>query len=176
MDHVIGILNIKDLFLHQSTCDEAIDVRKIMRKPYFIPEYVKLDSLLHQFKKRKDHLAIVVDEHGGVSGLITLEDALEEIVGEISDETDKDETHIKRIRKDEWIVLGKSDIDEVNEKVNMNIPDLKEYDTFSGYVLDKIERIPLEKEEIQMGDFTITVKEMDGNRIKKYIVKKMHGI
>jgi len=176
MDHVIGILNIKDLFLHQSTCDEAIDVRKIMRKPYFIPEYVKLDSLLHQFKKRKDHLAIVVDEHGGVSGLITLEDALEEIVGEISDETDKDETHIKRIRKDEWIVLGKSDIDEVNEKVNMNIPDLKEYDTFSGYVLDKIERIPLEKEEIQMGDFTVTVKEMDGNRIKKYIVKKMHGI
>ncbi len=176
MDHVIGILNIKDLFLHQSTCDEAIDVRKIMRKPYFIPEYVKLDSLLHQFKKRKDHLAIVVDEHGGVSGLITLEDALEEIVGEISDETDKDETHITRIRKNEWIVLGKSDIDEVNEKVNMNIPDLKEYDTFSGYVLDKIERIPLEKEEIQMGDFTITVKEMDGNRIKKYIVKKTHGI
>ncbi|NNK84251.1 MAG: HlyC/CorC family transporter, partial [Desulfobacterales bacterium] len=176
MDHVIGILNIKDLFLHQSTCDEAIDVRKIMRKPYFIPEYVKLDSLLHQFKKRKDHLAIVVDEHGGVSGLITLEDALEEIVGEISDETDKDETHIKRIRKNEWMVLGKSDIDEVNEKVNMNIPDLKEYDTFSGYVLDKIERIPLEKEEIQMGDFTITVKEMDGNRIKKYIVKKTHGI
>ena len=172
MDHVIGILNIKDLFIHQSACDEVIDVRKIMRKPYFIPEYVKLDSLLQQFKKRKDHLAIVVDEHGGVSGLITLEDALEEIVGEISDETDKDETHITRIRKGEWIVLGKSDIDEVNEKIHMNIPDLKEYDTFSGYVLDQIERIPLEKEELQMGDFTITVKEKDGNRIKKYIVKK----
>jgi len=175
MDHVIGILNIKDLFKHQSACDEAIDVRKIMRKPYFIPEYVKLDSLLHQFKNRKDHLAIVVDEHGGVSGLITLEDALEEIVGEISDETDKDEPHIIRIRKDEWIVLGKSDIDEVNEKISMNIPDLKEYDTFSGYVLDQIERIPREKEEIQMGDFSVTVKEMDGNRIKKYIVKKTHN-
>jgi CBS domain containing-hemolysin-like protein len=172
IDHVIGILNIKDLFIHQSACDEAIDVRKIMREPYFIPEYVKLDSLLHQFKKRKDHLAIVVDEHGGVSGLITLEDALEEIVGEISDETDKDETHITQIRKDEWIVLGKTDIDEVNQKINMNIPDLKEYDTFSGYVLDQIERIPLEKEEIRMGDFIITVKEKDGNRIKKYIVKK----
>jgi len=172
IDHVIGILNIKDLFMRQPACDEAIDVRKIMRRPYFIPEYVKLDSLLHQFKKRKDHLAIVVDEHGGVSGLITLEDALEEIVGEISDETDKYEPHITRIKKDEWIVLGKSDIDEVNEKILMNIPDLKEYDTFSGYVLDQIERIPLEKEEIQMGDFTVTVKEMDGNRIKKYIVKK----
>ena len=175
IDHVVGILNIKDLFMRQSACEESIDVRKIMRKPYFIPEYVKLDSLLHQFKKRKDHLAIVVDEHGGVSGLITLEDALEEIVGEISDETDKYEPHITRIKKDEWIVLGKSDIDEVNEKILMNIPDLKEYDTFSGYILDKIERIPQEKEEIQMGDFTVTVKEMDGNRIKKYIVKKTHN-
>ena len=175
IDHVIGILNIKDLFMRQSACEESIDVRKIMRKPYFIPEYVKLDSLLHQFKKRKDHLAIVVDEHGGVSGLITLEDALEEIVGEISDETDKYEPHITRTRKDEWIVLGKTDIDEVNEKILMNIPDLKEYDTFSGYILDKIERIPQEKEEIQMGDFTVTVKEMDGNRIKKYIVKKTHS-
>ncbi len=175
IDHIIGILNIKDLFMRQPTCDEAIDVRKIMRRPYFIPEYVKLDSLLHQFKKRKDHLAIVVDEHGGVSGLITLEDALEEIVGEISDETDKYEPHITRIKKDEWIVLGKSDIDEVNEKITMNIPDLKEYDTFSGYVLDQIERIPREKEEIQMGDFLLTVKEMDGNRIKKYIVKKTHN-
>jgi CBS domain containing-hemolysin-like protein len=175
IDHVIGILNIKDLFMRQPACDEAIDVRKIMRRPYFIPEYVKLDSLLHQFKKRKDHLAIVIDEHGGVSGLITLEDALEEIVGEISDETDKYEPHITRIKKDEWIVLGKSDIDEVNEKITMNIPDLKEYDTFSGYVLDQIERIPREKEEIQMGDFLVTVKEMDGNRIKKYIVKKTHN-
>ena len=101
--------------------------------------------------------------------------SLEEIVGEISDETDKDETHITRIRKGEWIVLGKSDIDEVNEKIHMNIPDLKEYDTFSGYVLDQIERIPLEKEEIQMGDFSITVKEKDGNRIKKYIVKRTHS-
>ncbi|MDY6789656.1 MAG: hemolysin family protein [Thermodesulfobacteriota bacterium] len=174
LDHVIGILNIKDLFMHQSACDEAINVRKIMRRPYFIPEYVKLDSLLHQFKKRKDHLAIVVDEHGGVSGLITLEDALEEIVGEISDETDKYEPLIKPIKKDEWIVLGKTDIDEVNQKIHMNIPDKKEYDTFSGYVLGQIERIPLEKEEIQMGGFTVTVKEMDGNRIKKYIVKRTH--
>ena len=175
IDHIIGILNIKDLFMRLPACDEAIDVRKIMRRPYFIPEYIKLDSLLHQFKKRKDHLAIVVDEHGGVSGLITLEDALEEIVGEISDETDKYEPHITRIKKDEWIVLGKSDIDEVNEKITMNIPDLKEYDTFSGYVLDQIERIPQEKEEIQIGDFTVIVKEMDGNRIKKYIVKKTHN-
>jgi len=172
IDHVIGILNIKDLFMHQVTSSEAADVRKIMSEPYYVPENLKLDNLLQQFKKRKQHMAIIVDEHGGVSGLITLEDALEEIVGEIIDESDKFEPHIVKLNKDEWRVLGKSEIDEVNEKLQMSIPDSREYDTFSGYILDKIGRIPQEKEEISLGDYVVTVYEMDGNRIKEYIVKK----
>ncbi len=176
IDHVIGILNIKDLFMHQVTSSEAIDVRKIMSEPYFVPENKKLDNLLHQFKKRKQHMAIIVDEHGGVCGLITLEDALEEIVGEIIDETDKFEPHIVKLKKDEWRVLGKSEIDEVNEKLQMSIPDSKEYDTFSGYVLDQIGRIPREKEKIPLGDYMVTVNEMDGTRIKEYIVKKQEEI
>ncbi len=170
IDHVVGILNIKDLLKHQATSDSAIDVRKIMREPYFVPENKKLDNLLQQFKKRKQHMAIIVDEHGGVSGLITLEDALEEIVGEIIDETDTVEPHIVKTRSNEWRVLGKSEIDEVNETIEMDIPDSREYDTFSGYVLDQIGRIPQEKEEIPIGHFLITVKEMDGNRIREYIV------
>ena len=172
IDHVIGILNIKDLFMHQVTSDEPVDVRKIMSEPYFVPENKKLDNLLQQFKKRKQHMAVIVDEHGGVSGLITLEDALEEIVGEIIDETDKFEPHIVKLKKDEWRVLGKSEIDEVNEKLEMNIPDSKEYDTFSGYILDQIGRIPQEKEIIPLGDYKVTVNQMDGTRIKEYIVKK----
>ena len=172
IDHVIGILNIKDLFMHQVTSSEAADVRKIMSEPYYVPENLKLDNLLQQFKKRKQHIAIIVDEHGGVSGLITLEDALEEIVGEIIDESDIFEPHIVKLNKDEWRVLGKSEIDEVNEKIQMSIPDSREYDTFSGYILDKIGRIPQEKEEISLGDYMVTVYEMDGNRIKEYIVKK----
>ena len=121
-------------------------------------------------------MGVVVDEHGGVSGLITQEDALEEIVGEIIDETDKFEAHIVKLAENEWLVLGKSEIDDVNEKLQMNIPDTKEYDTFSGYVLDQIGRIPKEREEIHIGDFTITVKEMDGTRIKEYTVKKTETV
>ena len=172
IDHVIGILNVKDLLTHRATSDETVDVRKIMREPYFVPENKKLDNLLQQFKKRKQHMAIIVDEHGGVSGLITLEDALEEIVGEIIDETDTVEHHIIKTKPNEWRVLGKSEIDEVNETIKMDIPDSREYDTFSGYVLDQIGRIPQEKEQIPLGNFLITVKEMDGNRIREYIVRE----
>jgi CBS domain containing-hemolysin-like protein len=170
IDHVVGILNIKDLLKHQATSDDAFNVRKIMRESYFVPENKKLDNLLQQFKKRKQHLAIIIDEHGGVSGLITLEDALEEIVGEIVDETDRIEAHIVKLKKDAWRVLGKSEIDEVNDKIPMDIPDSKDYDTFSGYVLNQIGRIPREKDEILLGGFLVTVNEMDGNRIREYIV------
>jgi CBS domain containing-hemolysin-like protein len=172
VDHVVGILNIKDLFRHHATSDGETDVRELMRKPYFVPENKKLDKLLQQFKRRKQHMAIVVDEHGGVSGLITLEDALEEIVGEIVDETDKFEPNIVKISAKKWSVLGKSEIDEVNDMIPMNIPDSKEYDTFSGYVLEKIGRIPEEKEKITMGNFVVTVNEMQGNRIREYIVSQ----
>jgi len=172
IDHVIGILNIKDLFMQQVTSSEAIDVRKIMSEPYFVPENKKLDNLLKQFKKGKQHMAIIVDEHGGVRGLITLEDALEEIVGEIIDESDRFEPLIVKLKNNEWRVLGKSEIDEVNEKLQMGIADSKEYDTFSGYVLYQIGRIPEEKEEIPLGDFMVTVNKMDGSRISEYIVKK----
>ncbi|MGD2187242.1 MAG: hemolysin family protein [Desulfobacterales bacterium] len=173
IDHVVGILNLKDLLMHQATSEEAVDLRKIMREPYFVPENKKLDNLLQQFKKRKQHIAIVVDEHGGISGLITLEDALEEIVGEIVDETDQFEPNIVKLKKDEWRVLGKTEIDELNDNIPMNIPDSKEYDTFSGYVLNQIGRIPREQEEFLLGGFRITVNEVDGNRIREYIVCRM---
>jgi len=116
-------------------------------------------------------MAIVVDEHGGISGLITLEDALEEIVGEIRDETDKEEQLIVRQKNKDWIVLGKADIEDVNDRIDMNIPDSAEYDTFSGYILEQIGRIPTENEKFTLGQFDVIVKSMDGNRIKEYIVR-----
>ena len=114
----------------------------------------------------------MVDEHGVVSGLITLEDALEEIVGEIRDETDKELPHIVKVKSQEWIVRGKTDIEDVNEAIGMNIPDSKEYDTFSGFILNAIGRIPKEKETIIVGPYTVTVEKIDGNRILEYNVKQ----
>jgi CBS domain containing-hemolysin-like protein len=172
MDHIIGILNIKDLLLQSSGGLPSLDLRQIMREPYFVPEHKKLDKLLQGFKRRKQHLAIVVDEHGGVSGLITLEDALEEIVGEISDETDIIESTISSVAPGEWRVMGKAEIGEVNEQLQMNIPDTGEYDTFSGYVMNRTGRIPREEEEIPLGEFTAIVKTRKGNRIIEYKVCK----
>lgn len=172
MDKVVGIINIKDVFMHQTISDQPISVRKIMTKPYFVPENKKLDSLLKQFKRRKQHIAIVVDEHGGISGLITLEDVLEEIVGEIRDETDHEEPHIVRLKKNEWRVLGKSEIEEVNEILGISIPDSKDYDTFSGYILDLIGRIPDLNDKIATDELEVTVKKVEGNRIQEYHVLK----
>jgi len=169
---VIGILNVKDLLLNQTADDGKINIREIMREPYFVPENKKLDQLLHQFKNRKTHMAIVVDEHGGISGLITLEDALEEIIGEIEDETDRSEPLIVPMKENEWIVLGKTDIENVNARIGMNIPDSSDYDTFSGYVLGAIGRIPREGEEIAIGNFLVTVKRKEGVRITEYTVKR----
>ncbi len=171
IDNVVGILNVKDLLAHQARSQEPPDLRRLMRTPYFVPEHKKLDSLLGQFKKRKTHMAIVVDEHGGVSGLITLEDALEEIVGEIRDETDKEEPLIVKKKNKEWIVMGKTDIEEVNSVIGMNIPDSADYDTFSGYILEHLGRIPNENEEFTISEYDVIVKTKDGNRIKEYIVR-----
>ncbi len=171
IDHIVGIVLIKDLFMHQTRSSEPPDIRKLMRPPYFIPENKKLDKLLQQFRRSKNHLAIVIDEHGGVSGLITLEDALEQLVGEIRDETDQEEPHLQRIQPGEWSVLGKASIEEVNEVLGMELPESGEYDTFSGYVLDRIGRIPNEKETLEIDQYSIFVKEKDGNRINRYVVR-----
>ena len=172
IDHVVGMVNIKDLFRQQADANGSLNLEKIMREPYFVPENKKLDQLLNQFKERKDHASIVVNEYGEVSGIITLEDVLEAIVGDIVDETDIIKQPVVQIRSKEWIVLGAADIETINKKVHMKIPQSSEYETFSGYILEQIGRIPKEKEQIVIDQYLITVNEMDGNRIKTFIVKR----
>ncbi|MCK5310864.1 MAG: HlyC/CorC family transporter [Desulfobacteraceae bacterium] len=176
IDNIVGIINVKYLFaeFHKSCADNGsgeLDIKKIMQKPNFIPDSKKLDSLLHEFKKLKNHLGVVIDEHGGMSGIVTLEDVVEEIVGEITDETDKLEPDITKIKGGNWLVAGKIDIDELNKKTGLSIPEANEYDTFSGYVLNMIGRIPEVGETIKTENCTIIVREKDGNRIKRFVLK-----
>ncbi len=139
IDNVIGVLHIKDLFASYqklTASDEQIsslDIKTIMKKPYFIPESKKLDSLLQEFKAKKSHMAIVVDEHGGVAGLVTLEDVVEEIFGEIIDETDQMVPDIVRLKDNKWLVAGRINVEDLNKEIDINIPESVSYDTFSGF-------------------------------------------
>ncbi|PID78463.1 MAG: hypothetical protein CSA42_00345 [Gammaproteobacteria bacterium] len=171
IDNIIGTIHVKDIFRYYTENDSWPSIREVLREPYFIPEHKRINTLLHQFKHRKNHMAIVVDEHGGVAGLVTLEDVLEEIVGEISDETDYVEPHIVKIKANEWIVLGMASIEDVNKKIKLKIPESPLYDTFSGYILEYIGRIPEEKEVIEIDRLLVTVKEMEKNRIRELIVR-----
>ncbi len=177
IDNIIGVLNIKDLFAsYHDTCENpmgSLDIREVIRDAYFIPVSKKLDSLLHVFKRIKLHIGIVVDEHGGVCGLVTMEDVLEEIVGEISDETDRIDPHIVILKGKKWIVLGKTEIDEINKALELTIPESSDYDTFSGFILDKLGRIPKVGESIKIGKYTATVKDREGNRIRKFVLKEL---
>ena len=177
IDNVVGIVHIKDMFVNfQKFCTsdtmKSMDVKLIMKKPYFIPESKKLDSLLQDFKQKKNHMAVVVDEHGGISGIVTLEDVIEEIFGEIVDETDRLTQDIVKLKSNRWLVAGKIDIDDLNKEININIPESNIYDTFSGFFLEKIDRIPKPGESIIVNQWSITVKDMDGNRIQNFIVAK----
>ncbi len=177
IDNIVGILHIKNLFVSfQKACAldnvKSLDVKVIMKKPYFIPESKKLDSLLQDFKQKKNHLAVVVDEHGGISGIVTLEDVIEEIFGEIIDETDRLVPDIIKLKGNKWLVSGKIDVDDLNKEIDIKIPESAIYDTFSGFFLEQIGRIPESGESIIVDEWTITVKEMDGNRIQNFILKK----
>ena len=177
IDNIIGILHVKDLFSsYQKACssdlDTPLDVKQIMKNPYFIPESQKLDSLLQDFKQKKNHIAVIVDEHGGVSGIVTLEDVVEEIIGEIIDETDRLVPDIVKLKGNKWLVAGKIDSDDLNKEIKIKIPELTAYDTFSGFFLEQIGRIPKPGESVSKDNWMATVKDMDGNRIKNFILKK----
>ena len=175
IDNIIGILHLKDLFasfqmLSKENATASLDIKKIMKIPYFIPESKKLDSLLKDFKVKKSHMAVVVDEHGGVAGIVTLEDVVEEIIGEIVDETDRMVPDIVKLKENKWLVSGKIDIDDLNKEIGISIPESSNYDTFSGFFLEEIERIPKPGASIEIDKWTITVKDMDGNRIQTFII------
>jgi len=171
-DNIVGILNMKDLvpILKEKKLDTTI--KKLMYKPFFVPETKKVDSMLNQFRKRKEHMAIVVNEHGSVTGLVTLENVIEEIVGEIKDETDRIEPHIWKINKKTWDVLGKSDIEEVNTKIKSDFKESDDYDTISGLILYRLGRIPKEGEVVEFDKYLVEITDIEQHRIVKVRIRK----
>ncbi len=171
LDHIRGFVHVIDV--QKSLLDkEKEPVSSIMRPIPFVPESKKLDSLLKFFQRTKQHIAIVVNQFGTNVGLVTLEDVLEEIVGEIIDETEKIGPTIKRLSSRSYLVQGRADIDEINEKCGLNLPEEKDPYTISSYVLEKLGRIPKEGETIKLPGLEIKIKSMEGNSINTVIITR----
>ncbi|MEA2611816.1 MAG: magnesium and cobalt exporter, family [Chloroflexota bacterium] len=172
IDEIIGILYAKDLlpFLRASA-PERPALRSILRTPVFVPESMSVDDLLHEFQRRKVHIAIVLDEYGGTAGLVTIEDLLEEIVGEIQDEYDEEEPLIVRLSEDEARIDGRADVDDLAElfDTNLGLEDADEYDTVGGLLYHRIGGIPKPGDQVQVGGLTLTVETTDGRRVGKVL-------
>ncbi len=170
-DNVVGILNMKDLLLYKDK--EHFSIRDIMYEPYFTYEHKNTAELFMEMRKSSISLAIVLDEYGTTAGLITLEDLLEEIVGEIRDEYDTDEEDpIVQLNEREFIVLGSTNLDDLCETLDLNFTS-DDYDTIGGYLIGLLDHLP-EKNEIIItdDDILLRVEQMDKNRIEKIYIKK----
>lgn len=168
VDHIEGILYAKDLLQHS---DDNYSLQDLLREPYFIPETKKVDELLKEMQISKIHLAIVVDEYGGTAGIVTIEDLLEEIVGEIFDEYDVTSVPIRTIDEETAIINGMVPIDEVNEFLAIKIPE-NGFETIGGFMLDQFGRIPGEGDKISFDGVDFIVFKTDGVRIVKVKTKK----
>ncbi len=173
IDEVIGILYAKDLlpFL-KGTMAERPGLRSILRTPVFVPESMSVDDLLHEFQRRKVHLAVVLDEYGGTAGLVTIEDLLEEIVGEIQDEYDVEEPLIVRISDDEARIDGRADVDDLADlfDTSLGLEDADEYDTVGGLIYHRIGGVPKPGDQVIVDGLTLTVETTDGRRVGKVLV------
>lgn len=170
IDNVVGILHVKDLLKFIIDKPKQFHVKKVLRKPYFVPETMGLDDLLREFKRRRLHIAIVVDEYGGVGGIITLEDILEEIVGDIGDEFDENEPpEIIKISQRSFEVDSRLTITDFNEATGHSLP-ADQFDTVGGLVLDLFGKIPVKNETAALGPLSFKIKDITGTRINRILV------
>lgn len=171
LDHIAGILYVKDLMpLLGASGDEPFDIRKVVREAVFVPESKTLRDLLGQFKASKVHLAMVLDEYGGTAGLVTIEDVIEEIVGEIHDEhepPDEEEPTIEPVDKTTFDIDGRVRIDEANDELNLELPEDEDYDTVGGFVFATLGRIPETGETFDYENVHITVTDAEKTRVNK---------
>ncbi len=167
IDKIIGILHMKDLFKYNKERDSDIRIRDLIKEAYFIPATKTLVELLEEFKRKQIHMAIIIDEYGGTLGIITIEDLLEEIVGEIRDEFDQEEESIQQIRETIYDIRGDTLIEELNDELSINIPISEEYDTVSGYVQDELGKVAELYDQVKGNGFILKVMDINNKRIEK---------
>ncbi|MCB9206926.1 MAG: HlyC/CorC family transporter [Ignavibacteriales bacterium] len=175
LDNILGILYAKDLlpYLNDELSINEFNLQKIVRECLFVPETKLISILMAEFQAKNMHMSIVVDEYGGTSGLITLEDILEEIVGEIRDEFDDEEDEITEIEENKFIVSGKTDIDEIEDKLKISIEDPDEdFETIGGFILNQAGTIPEVGYSFEQYGYKFTVSEVENNRINKVEIEK----
>ena len=175
-DDIEGIMLAKELLSYAVDEEgrEKFDIKDVLRPAYIIPESKRLDILLTEFRSKRNHMAIVVDEYGCVSGLVTIEDVLEQIVGDIEDEfdIDEEESNIKLHSNGEYIIKAQTDIEDFNERLGSDFPD-QEFDTIGGLLVNKFGHMPERDETIKMGDFKFTVLNADQRRVHLLRVKPL---
>lgn len=173
IDNIIGVFYLKDLFNIIKEGKLDIEVREFIREAYFVPETKALFEMLEEFKKKQIHMAIVIDEYGGTAGIITIEDLIEEIVGDINDEFDiEHDEEIKKVADNKFIVDALLDIEYLNNELSINLPVSEDYDSLGGYIYAILGRVPIEKDSIFNEDNTIEIKvlQVDNKRIVKALI------
>lgn len=175
IDNIIGILYAKDLiqFIKNKRARKNFDIRKFIKEPILVPETMKLGTLLQEFKAKRMHIAIVVDEFGGTAGLVTLQDIITEIFGEIESEETKGE-NFEQINENEFILNANLTLEEANELLGTNLKTIQtDYDTIGGFILEIMGKIPNEKDVINYKNLKFTIEEVENRRIKKIRVEKL---
>lgn len=173
IDNIIGVLYLKDIFnvIRERQLDKA--VKYLIREAYFVPETKPLFEMLEEFKKNQIHMAIVLDEYGGTSGIITIEDLIEEIVGDINDEFDGEhDEEIRKVADNKYIIDAMLSIDRINEEIGLNIPVSEDYDSLGGYIYTALGRVPLEKDIVnnEEDEMELRVLEVDNRRVVKVLL------
>jgi magnesium and cobalt exporter, CNNM family len=174
LNDIRGILYAKD-FLNAFAKSKEIDVRRIIKPPFFIPETMKISKLLREMQRKRIHMAFVIDEYGGVSGLVTLEDLLEEIVGEIRDEYDT-ESPLTKLSDGSLLIDASLSTRDLKEDYQIEIPESPEYETLGGFLLTTLQRIPRIGDIIEVGPKRFTISEMVGRRIAKVRLEKPEAV
>ena len=167
IDKIVGTVHMKDLLRYDKQTGENAPIKDFMKEAYFLPITKPLVELLEEFKLKQLHMAIVIDEYGGTQGIVTIEDLLEEIVGEIRDEFDQEEENIQQIREKIFDIKGDTPIEEINDKLEIEIPLSEEYDTISGYIQDKLGKVADVFDQVKGNNFVLKVTDVDNKRVER---------